>query len=75
MSRNGGSKLQDSRENTWSFRRNLLPAVVLAVAGCIRLLLGHLDSYQFLCVCIILAVETGVNGVVCQITHAFRSRL
>jgi hypothetical protein len=44
MSQNEGSKLQDSRENTWSFRRNL-PAVVLAVAGGIRLLLDHLRSF------------------------------
>jgi hypothetical protein len=45
MSQNGGSKLKDSRENTWSFRRNLLPAVVVLVAaGCIRLLLGRLGS-------------------------------
>jgi hypothetical protein len=45
MSQNGGSKLQDHRENTWSFRRNLLPAVVvLAVAGGILLLLGRLGS-------------------------------
>ena len=44
MSQNGGSKLQDSRENTQSFRRNL-PAVVLVAVGCCRLLPDPLDSF------------------------------
>ena len=44
MSQNGGLKLQDSRENTRSFRRNL-PARVLVAVGSALMLLGHLDSF------------------------------
>ena len=48
MSQNGGSKLQDSRENTQSFRRNLPVVVVLVAVGTLQRLLDHLDSFLYL---------------------------